>query len=139
MNMSIGDDLDSSSPINSDDFLLAITNLLYNIYMPICCIIGLTGNCMVWILIRSNRILKKLPSNMYLLALSLVSSVFLLSLFIFWIEQITHTKIYSQYTITCKLVSFRVETIYPDMTPSVQSISHTTRLKICLNKQRIIP
>uniref|UniRef100_A0A915EB33 G-protein coupled receptors family 1 profile domain-containing protein n=1 Tax=Ditylenchus dipsaci TaxID=166011 RepID=A0A915EB33_9BILA len=37
--------------------------MLYLSYMPICCFFGLTGNCMVWILIRSNRIFKKLPSK----------------------------------------------------------------------------
>uniref|UniRef100_A0AC35GJ40 G-protein coupled receptors family 1 profile domain-containing protein n=1 Tax=Panagrolaimus sp. PS1159 TaxID=55785 RepID=A0AC35GJ40_9BILA len=61
--------------------------ILYLSYMPLCCFVGLTGNCMVLILIRSNRIFRKLPSSAYLLTLAVMSSLFLLSLLSFWIEQ----------------------------------------------------
>ncbi|CAB3397621.1 unnamed protein product [Caenorhabditis bovis] len=60
---------------------------LYYFYMPFCVVVGLTGNTMVWILIRSNRMLSKLPTNTYLLCLAAMSSIFLLSLLIFWIEE----------------------------------------------------
>ncbi|ULT90702.1 hypothetical protein L5515_008629 [Caenorhabditis briggsae] len=60
---------------------------LYYFYMPFCVFVGLTGNTMVWILIRSNRMLSKLPTNVYLLCLAAMSSIFLLSLLVFWIEE----------------------------------------------------
>jgi len=66
---------------------LSIIELLYLSYMPLCCLVGLTGNCMVWILIRSNRIFRKLPSSIYLLTLAISSSLFLFSLLSFWIEE----------------------------------------------------
>ncbi|KAL3077914.1 hypothetical protein niasHS_013443 [Heterodera schachtii] len=65
----------------------SFVSILYLSYMPLCCVVGLTGNCMVVVLIRSNRIFQKLPSSIYLLTLSLMSSVFLLSLLSFWVEE----------------------------------------------------
>uniref|UniRef100_A0A914WZT6 G-protein coupled receptors family 1 profile domain-containing protein n=1 Tax=Plectus sambesii TaxID=2011161 RepID=A0A914WZT6_9BILA len=91
---------------DSNDLVLTVTNLMYYIYVPLCCVVGLTGNCMVWVLIRSNRILKKLPSNIYLLTMATSSSIFLMSLFIFWLELISQTVLYSHSTFACKLVTF---------------------------------
>lgn len=91
---------------DASDPVLTITNLMYYIYVPLCCVVGLTGNCMVWVLIRSNRILKKLPSNVYLLTMATSSSIFLISLFIFWLELISQTALYSHSTFACKLVTF---------------------------------
>ncbi|KAI1715106.1 7 transmembrane receptor (rhodopsin family) domain-containing protein [Ditylenchus destructor] len=81
---------DALGPLGTESLQLEETSLvaiLYLSYMPICCLFGLTGNCMVWILIRSNRIFKKLPSSAYLLALALMSSLFLMSLLSFWVEE----------------------------------------------------
>lgn len=36
-------------PTNS---FFSLLQLMYLSYMPVCCIVGFTGNCMVWILIR---------------------------------------------------------------------------------------
>ncbi|CAJ0929713.1 unnamed protein product, partial [Mesorhabditis belari] len=84
-----------------------ILELIYYLYMPFCVIIGLTGNCMVWVLIRSNRILSKLPTNMYLLCLAAMSSVFLISLFIFWLdEDIVQTPLFKNTKFSCKIVTF---------------------------------
>ncbi|KAI6239652.1 G-PROTEIN-RECEP-F1-2 domain-containing protein [Aphelenchoides fujianensis] len=60
---------------------------LYLSFMPVCCLVGLTGNSLVWILITSNQIFRRLPSSAYLLALSLMSSAFLVSLLSFWVEE----------------------------------------------------
>ncbi|KAI6207172.1 G-PROTEIN-RECEP-F1-2 domain-containing protein [Aphelenchoides besseyi] len=43
---------------------------LYLSYMPICAAIGLVGNGLVWILITSNQIFRRLPSSAYLLTLA---------------------------------------------------------------------
>ncbi|CCD61425.1 G-protein coupled receptors family 1 profile domain-containing protein [Caenorhabditis elegans] len=67
---------------------------LYYFYMPFCVFVGLTGNTMVWILIRSNRMLNKLPTNVYLLCLAAMSSIFLLSLLVFWIEEVAYIYFY---------------------------------------------
>ncbi|EFO86989.1 hypothetical protein CRE_19365 [Caenorhabditis remanei] len=67
---------------------------LYYFYMPFCVFVGLTGNTMVWILIRSNRMLSKLPTNVYLLCLAAMSSIFLLSLLVFWIEEVAYIYFY---------------------------------------------
>ena len=37
--------------------------LIYLAIMPISCVVGLTGNCLVFILIRSNQIFRRLPSS----------------------------------------------------------------------------
>ncbi|XGW06351.1 hypothetical protein V3C99_016564 [Haemonchus contortus] len=63
---------------------------LYLIYMPICVLVGFTGNIMVWILIKSNRMLSKLPTNTYLLCLAAMSSLFLCTLFVFWLEEMSY-------------------------------------------------
>ncbi|VDM58304.1 unnamed protein product [Angiostrongylus costaricensis] len=63
---------------------------LYLTYMPICVIVGATGNTMVWILIRTNRMLSRLPTNIYLLCLAAMSSLFLFMLFLFWLEEISY-------------------------------------------------
>ncbi|CAI5453687.1 unnamed protein product [Caenorhabditis angaria] len=67
---------------------------MYYFYMPFCVFVGLTGNTMVWILIRSNRMLSKLPTNIYLLCLAAVSSFFLFSLLVFWIEEVANIYFY---------------------------------------------
>ncbi|WKY12566.1 hypothetical protein Q1695_003838 [Nippostrongylus brasiliensis] len=63
---------------------------LYLIYMPCCVVIGSTGNAMVWILIKSNRMLSRLPTNTYLLCLAGMSSLFLCTLFVFWLEEVSY-------------------------------------------------
>uniref|UniRef100_A0AC34Q280 G-protein coupled receptors family 1 profile domain-containing protein n=1 Tax=Panagrolaimus sp. JU765 TaxID=591449 RepID=A0AC34Q280_9BILA len=78
--------------------------ILYLSYMPLCCFVGLTGNCMVLILIRSNRIFRKLPSSAYLLTLAVMSSLFLVSLLSFWIDEGFGLDHHS--TILCKCSSF---------------------------------
>ncbi|EYC37329.1 hypothetical protein Y032_0803g2429 [Ancylostoma ceylanicum] len=45
---------------------------------------------MVWILIKSNRMLSRLPTNTYLLCLAAMSSLFLCTLFIFWLEEVSY-------------------------------------------------
>ncbi|GMT09190.1 hypothetical protein PFISCL1PPCAC_487, partial [Pristionchus fissidentatus] len=62
---------------------------VYYGYMPFCVIMGMIGNCLAWLLIRYNRTLKQIPSNLYLLTLAGMSSLFLLSLLIFWLEQVS--------------------------------------------------
>ncbi|KAH7714653.1 Protein C24B5.1 [Aphelenchoides avenae] len=73
--------------IHYEDDTPGVVAMLYLSYMPLCCFVGLTGNTMVWVLIRSNRIFRKLPSSSYLLTLSVMSSLFLTSLLSFWLEE----------------------------------------------------
>uniref|UniRef100_A0A183BSZ5 G_PROTEIN_RECEP_F1_2 domain-containing protein n=1 Tax=Globodera pallida TaxID=36090 RepID=A0A183BSZ5_GLOPA len=62
---------------------------------------------MVVVLIRSNRIFKKLPSSIYLLVLSLMSSMFLLSLLSFWVEEGFITDQNEQHSMfLCKSATF---------------------------------
>uniref|UniRef100_A0A914CMX1 G-protein coupled receptors family 1 profile domain-containing protein n=1 Tax=Acrobeloides nanus TaxID=290746 RepID=A0A914CMX1_9BILA len=79
---------------------------MYLSYMPVCCIVGFTGNCMVWILIRSNRIFRKLPSSIYLLTLAVMSSIFLLSLVSFWVEEGFTNDAGKHSMIICKCATF---------------------------------
>lgn len=51
--------LNTSDHENYEDFQMeeptsffSLLQLLYLSYMPVCCVVGFTGNCMVWILIR---------------------------------------------------------------------------------------
>ncbi|KAI6176148.1 G-PROTEIN-RECEP-F1-2 domain-containing protein [Aphelenchoides bicaudatus] len=90
---------------NDGDFhLLAF---VYMAIMPISCIIGLTGNCLVFILIRSNQIFRRLPSSPYLLGLSICSTMFLVSVFTFWMEQSFFKDPHEQHsTLVCKLSTF---------------------------------
>lgn len=84
-----------------------LVSILYLSYMPLCCVVGLTGNCMVVILIRTNRIFKKLPSSVYLLTLALMSSLFLLSLLSFWLEEGFITDQSEQHSMfLCKCATF---------------------------------
>jgi H+/Cl- antiporter ClcA len=63
--------------------------IIYMAIMPVSCVVGLTGNCLVYILIRSNQIFRRLPSSPYLLALSICSTMFLISLLSFWTEEVS--------------------------------------------------
>lgn len=46
---------------------------------------------------RSNRILRKIPSNTYLLTLAIMSSVFLISLFTFWLEEVFSISLFTYF------------------------------------------
>ncbi|CAD5228307.1 unnamed protein product [Bursaphelenchus xylophilus] len=74
-------------PMDAGDGEMSFLALLYLSYMPLCCLVGLTGNCMVYILIRTNQIFRRLPSSVYLQTLAGMSSLFLVSLLSFWVDQ----------------------------------------------------
>uniref|UniRef100_A0A1I7XMM7 G_PROTEIN_RECEP_F1_2 domain-containing protein n=1 Tax=Heterorhabditis bacteriophora TaxID=37862 RepID=A0A1I7XMM7_HETBA len=76
--------------LNNSEISETIFQRLYLIYMPCCVVVGSTGNVMVWILIKSNRMLSKLPTNTYLLCLAAMSSLFLCTLFVFWLEEVSY-------------------------------------------------
>ncbi|CAI4223642.1 unnamed protein product [Auanema sp. JU1783] len=78
----------------------------YLFYVPFCVIVGLFGNGMVWILIKNNRNLSKLPTNIYLLNLAFVSSFFLVFLLFFWIEDAFEINIFKSTTFSCKINTF---------------------------------
>ncbi|VDK30915.1 unnamed protein product [Gongylonema pulchrum] len=80
--------------VDNDESIATLAEIYY-VYMLMCIVIGLTGNSMVWVLIRSNRILRKIPSNIYLLTLAVMSSVFLISLFTFWLEEVPFIFIFA--------------------------------------------
>ncbi len=75
---------------NCSDTVLGISKAdiqyVYVHYMAVTCVVGLTGNCMVWVLIQTNRTLRKIASNVYLLALSVCSSIFLVTLLVFFYQ-----------------------------------------------------
>ncbi|KAI6181362.1 G-PROTEIN-RECEP-F1-2 domain-containing protein [Aphelenchoides besseyi] len=73
--------------LNGQPATSTFLEFLYLSYMPICAAIGLIGNGLVWILITSNQIFRRLPSSAYLLTLAVMSSAFLISLLSFWIEE----------------------------------------------------
>ncbi|VDN56032.1 unnamed protein product [Dracunculus medinensis] len=97
--------------LNEDDDLMmtdesdiAMLARFYYCFMLACILIGLTGNSMVWVLIRSNRFLRKLPSNTYLLTLSAMSSLFLISLFTFWLEEVSNLEELASRAVNSRLI-----------------------------------
>lgn len=79
--------------MNPNDEFSHYAAMIYITIMPLCCIAGFIGNCLVFILIRTNHIFRRLPSSPYLLALAGCSNTFLISLFAFWLEIVSRSNI----------------------------------------------
>ncbi|CAP31220.2 Protein CBG12208 [Caenorhabditis briggsae] len=74
--------------------------------VPIFCFVGIMGNSMALILIRTNFWLKRLTSNIYLCTLSITSCSFLLTVVISWSDTYLRLPLYSESELGCKFVSF---------------------------------
>jgi H+/Cl- antiporter ClcA len=82
-------DYDVLNMLNEEQSGFNYMAMFYLIMTPVCCVIGLTGNCLVFILIKTNQIFRRLPSSPYLMALAGCSSTFLFSLLSFWTEEVS--------------------------------------------------
>uniref|UniRef100_A0A7E4ZZH8 G_PROTEIN_RECEP_F1_2 domain-containing protein n=1 Tax=Panagrellus redivivus TaxID=6233 RepID=A0A7E4ZZH8_PANRE len=74
--------------------------------LPIFCVVGILGNCMALLLIRTNYWLRRLTSNIYLCTLSLCSCLFLGSVLITWIDSSLGFPLYSNSELGCKTFTF---------------------------------
>ncbi|TKR62823.1 hypothetical protein L596_026735 [Steinernema carpocapsae] len=77
-------------------------------FIPIFCAIGIIGNCMALILIRTNYWLRKLTSNIYLSTLSVCGCLFLFTVLCTWVDLNSQLSIplYSNSEIGCKVLTF---------------------------------
>ncbi|VDN58133.1 unnamed protein product [Dracunculus medinensis] len=74
--------------------------------IPCFCIIGILGNCMALILIRTNYWLKRLTSNIYLCTLSLCSCLFLITVLFTWLDGTLEIPLYNGSEFGCRLLTF---------------------------------
>ncbi|EYC43210.1 hypothetical protein Y032_0500g2582 [Ancylostoma ceylanicum] len=74
--------------------------------LPLLCIVGIVGNSMALLLIRTNFWLRRLTSNVYLCTLSISSCVFLFTLIVSWVDSMYRLHIYMDSEIGCKLFTF---------------------------------
>ncbi|CAI2302511.1 unnamed protein product [Caenorhabditis sp. 36 PRJEB53466] len=74
--------------------------------LPIFCLVGILGNSMALILIRTNFWLKRLTSNIYLCTLSVSSCVFLLTVIISWADTYLKLPLYGVSDLGCKFFTF---------------------------------
>ncbi|CAI4226137.1 unnamed protein product [Auanema sp. JU1783] len=74
--------------------------------LPFFCLIGIIGNSMALILIRTNFWLRRLTSNVYLCTLSICSCLFLTMVLVTWADAIYHLPLYRETEIGCKFFTF---------------------------------
>ncbi|CAB3408558.1 unnamed protein product [Caenorhabditis bovis] len=74
--------------------------------LPIFCFVGILGNSMALILIRTNFWLRRLTSNIYLCTLSVSSCVFLVTVIISWADTYLKLPLYGESEIGCKTFTF---------------------------------
>ncbi|GMT01748.1 hypothetical protein PENTCL1PPCAC_23922 [Pristionchus entomophagus] len=74
--------------------------------LPLLCSIGIMGNCMALLLIRTNFWLKKLTSNIYLCALSICGCLFLSTVLVSWADSVYSLPLYNANDVGCKLFTF---------------------------------
>uniref|UniRef100_A0A0N5BHS7 G_PROTEIN_RECEP_F1_2 domain-containing protein n=1 Tax=Strongyloides papillosus TaxID=174720 RepID=A0A0N5BHS7_STREA len=75
--------------------------------IPVFCVIGILGNSMALIILKTNYWLKRLTSNAYLTMLSVCSCIFISCLFIVFTDTAINTwSFYSSWTYGCKLFTF---------------------------------
>lgn len=75
-------------------------------FIPIFCSIGILGNCMALILIRTNYWLSRLTSNVYLCTLSISGCLFLSTVLITWLDNTFGFPLYSDSEFGCKIFTF---------------------------------
>ncbi|CAD5210571.1 unnamed protein product [Bursaphelenchus xylophilus] len=75
-------------------------------FIPIFCIVGILGNCMALMLIRTNYWLRRLTSNIYLCTLSICGCLFLSTVLITWLDTTFGFPLYSDSEFGCKMFTF---------------------------------
>uniref|UniRef100_A0A0N5ADG1 G_PROTEIN_RECEP_F1_2 domain-containing protein n=1 Tax=Syphacia muris TaxID=451379 RepID=A0A0N5ADG1_9BILA len=76
-------------------------------FIPIFCICGIIGNSMALILLRTDYLLKRLTSNLYLFILSLSGCLFLATVFICWVDaMLIELPVYSNSEFGCRFLTF---------------------------------
>uniref|UniRef100_A0AC35TLY1 G_PROTEIN_RECEP_F1_2 domain-containing protein n=1 Tax=Rhabditophanes sp. KR3021 TaxID=114890 RepID=A0AC35TLY1_9BILA len=75
--------------------------------IPLFCIVGVLGNSMALIILKTNYWLKRLTSNAYLTTLSIMGCLFLVILFVTFTESLlSFGSFYSTWPIGCKICTF---------------------------------
>ncbi|CAD5207404.1 unnamed protein product [Bursaphelenchus okinawaensis] len=107
--------LDTASLVYDDEeeeeFIEDASLLLYlrfyaRHFIPIFCMVGILGNCMALMLIRTNYWLKRLTSNIYLCTLSICGCMFLSTVLITWLDTTFGFPLYSDSEFGCKMFTF---------------------------------
>jgi hypothetical protein len=100
--------MDEENALLADDNDRLLLNLRYYArhFLPVFCVVGIVGNCMALILIRTNYWLRRLTSNIYLCTLSVCSCLFLGSVLITWIDSTFGFPLYSNSESGCKTLTF---------------------------------
>ncbi|KAI6241137.1 G-PROTEIN-RECEP-F1-2 domain-containing protein [Aphelenchoides fujianensis] len=75
-------------------------------FLPIFCVVGVIGNCMALLLIRTNYWLRRLTSNIYLCTLSICGCLFLSTVMITWLDVSFGFPLYSASEFGCKMFTF---------------------------------
>ncbi|KAL3088304.1 hypothetical protein niasHT_023864 [Heterodera trifolii] len=75
-------------------------------FIPIFCLVGIIGNCMALLLIRTNYWLRRLTSNVYLCTLSVCGCLFLATVLITWLDTSFGVPLYSDSEVGCKILTF---------------------------------
>ncbi|KAF7636525.1 G_PROTEIN_RECEP_F1_2 domain-containing protein [Meloidogyne graminicola] len=93
--------------IHDNDRVLLYLRYYARHFIPIFCLVGIIGNCMALLLIRTNYWLRRLTSNIYLCTLSVCGCLFLTTVFITWLDSSsTLLPLYSQSEVGCKILTF---------------------------------
>ncbi len=86
---------------------MQVLQVLDVILQPSFCLVGLIGNSMGILLLRTQNTLKHLPSSTYLVAMALFSCFFLGTLFGTWLDTLSsQLHIYSDSIVGCKLITY---------------------------------
>ncbi|CAK5076341.1 unnamed protein product [Meloidogyne enterolobii] len=93
--------------IHDNDRVLLYLRYYARHFIPIFCLVGIVGNCMALLLIRTNYWLRRLTSNIYLCTLSVCGCLFLTTVFITWLDSSAALlPLYSQSEVGCKILTF---------------------------------
>uniref|UniRef100_A0A1I8B9T3 G_PROTEIN_RECEP_F1_2 domain-containing protein n=1 Tax=Meloidogyne hapla TaxID=6305 RepID=A0A1I8B9T3_MELHA len=93
--------------IHDNDRVLLYLRYYARHFIPIFCLVGIVGNCMALLLIRTNYWLRRLTSNIYLCTLSVCGCLFLTTVFITWLDSSASLlPLYSQSEVGCKILTF---------------------------------
>ncbi|KAH7722373.1 Protein F16C3.1 [Aphelenchoides avenae] len=102
------DELLEELPLYADDDDRLLLHLRYYArhFIPIFCCVGIIGNCMALMLIRTNYWLRRLTSNIYLCTLSICGCLFLSTVMITWLDSTFGVPLYSHSEVGCKMLTF---------------------------------
>ncbi|GMT30624.1 hypothetical protein PFISCL1PPCAC_21921, partial [Pristionchus fissidentatus] len=74
--------------------------------LPLFCFVGIGGNCMALMLMRTNFWLRRLTSNIYLCTLSVCGCLFLSTVLVTWADNVYDLPLYSSNEVGCKVFTF---------------------------------